>query len=59
MSLEAKTLCEKEAHRAENYRREIKIIEQMIDKLSLGDSVGLQKRKNYVMMKVEKPPSDN
>ena len=31
----------------------------MIDKLSLVYSVGLKKGKNYAMMKVEEPPSDN
>ena len=31
----------------------------MIDKLSLMHSVGLQKRENYVRIRMEEPPSDN
>ena len=59
MALDQKARCEKEAHRAKCYDREIDEIEKMIDKLSLIYSVGLQKGVNYAKMKVEEPPSDN
>lgn len=59
MALEAKTRCEKEAHRVKCYNLEIDEIEKMIDKLTLVYSVGLQKGENYAKMKVEGPPSNN
>ena len=59
MALDAKTRCEKEAHRAKCYNIEIEEVEKMIDKLSLVYSVGLQKGANYAMIKMEEPPSDN
>lgn len=59
LALESKTICEEEEHRWKNYNSEIREIEKMIDKLSLVYSVGLQKRENYAMMKMEEPPSDN
>ena len=58
-ALEAKTKYENKAHRVKCYNLEIDKIGKMIDKLYGVYSVGLQKRENYAMIKVEDPPSDN
>lgn len=58
-ALQAKKICEREAHRAKCFEEEIDKIEKMIDRLSLVYSVRLQKGVNYANMKIRKPPSDN
>ena len=58
-ALHQKELYEHESLRAYNFDDEIREIEKKIDKLDSTYSVLLKKGKNYVMIKMDEPPSDN
>ena len=60
MALDAKTMCEYHSQQVRNIDKKIIEIDNMINELLLEYSThGLQKGKNYAMMKMEEPPSDN
>jgi hypothetical protein len=59
MALDAKTMCEYHSLQVRNINKKIIKIGNTIKLLLEYPTHGLQKGKNYAMMKMEEPPSDN